>query len=254
MDAAANESRTVEPFGFVGLCLGLIGILGLAILATCLVAAVVAGTFILFEGWQAFMTAAKHVLLPSDTILATRALFCLIILFYLAVAGAVVLAARWRGGAAWRDLLAWRPFRLADKVIWAIMAATLLYSAGADALIGHFLPHYSTQLTIPKDPVALGELFVLAVMLAPMTEELVFRGWFYTGLRFHWGFWPALVLTAAMFAGAHYEGTHIYALAVFPIGLALAAIRERTHSVQASMVYHAINNLAAFCLSLLGTG
>ncbi len=37
----------------------------------------------------------------------------------------------------------------------------------------------------------------------------------------------------------------------FPIGLALGVIRERTGSVKASITYHAINNLAAFCLSAL---
>ena len=94
----------------------------------------------------------------------------------------------------------------------------------------------------------------LAVLIAPVTEELLFRGWIYTGLRFHWGLWPALLTTSALFACAHYENTHLYALAVFPIGLALGVIRERTGSVKASILFHALNNFVAFGLMMLSGG
>ena len=91
-------------------------------------------------------------------------------------------------------------------------------------------------------------------MLAPFTEELLFRGWIYTSLRFSFGLWPAVLASAAVFGFAHYEDTHLYALAVFPVGIALALIRERTGSVKASMLFHAFNNLIAFCAAALNIG
>ena len=89
-------------------------------------------------------------------------------------------------------------------------------------------------------------LLALAVIFAPIAEELLFRGWIYTSLRFRLGMWPAMVISALLFGLAHYESTHLYALAVFPLGLVLAALRERTGSTRTSMLFHAANNLIAF--------
>ncbi len=123
----------------------------------------------------------------SEDPLGARALFAIALAIYLGLVIAVLTAAKWRGKSQWRDLVGWRGFRLADKVIWAVMLAALIYSASADAAIGHFLPHPAGRLTIPADRLAAAELFVLAVMLAPITEELVFRGWIYTSLRLSLG-------------------------------------------------------------------
>lgn len=251
MDAAADDCRALEPPGFVGLCLSLIGLLAFGALITALaggVAVVIAGLMI---GWPALSEALHRTLTQGDSIEAVRTLFAGILVFYIALAGAVVLAAKWRGGQHWRDLIGWRSFRLSDRMLWAIIAAALIYSALANNMAAHFLTHPPVELAVPVDPVAAAALFVLAVLAAPVTEELVFRGWIYTGLRFHWGFWPALLTTSVLFAGAHYERTHVYALAVFPIGLALGVVRERTGSVRASILFHALNNFAAFALSAI---
>jgi len=62
----------------------------------------------------------------------------------------------------------------------------------------------------------------------------------------------AFIMTAALFGLAHHESSHLYALVVFPVGLALAGLREQTGSVKASILLHALNNLAAFGLALWG--
>jgi len=61
-------------------------------------------------------------------------------------------------------------------------------------------------------------------------------------------------LPLAVFAGMHYEKTHLYALAVFPIGLALGAIREITGTIKSTISFHAFNNLIACVLGFLDTG
>ena len=87
--------------------------------------------------------------------------------------------------------------------------------------------------------------FVVAVIVAPVVEETYFRGWIFTSLRQSWGRWPAVIISALLFGLAHYKSTHLYALAVFPLGLILAALRERTGSAGTSMLFHAANNLIA---------
>lgn len=254
MEAAADESQAVKPFGFAGLCLSLIGLVILGLFVTVLIGAVAALAAGVVMGWHAVLETARHALAQGGNDDDMRALFAIIVAFHVGLVIAILLMARWRGGTAWRELIAWQPFRLADKMIWAIMAGALIYSAGADSAIEYFLPHPPVQLTIPVDLAASTALFALAVVVAPVTEELLFRGWIYTGLRFHWGMWPALLTTSALFAFAHYENTHLYALAVFPIGLALGAIRERTGSIKASILFHVVNNFVAFGLSALNGG
>ncbi len=254
MDAAADDSRAVTPFGFVGLCLSLAALAGIGLLVAFVIGAIGAVCVGLVLGWQAMMEAARAMLALRDDDTGRRALFVALIVFHVGLSVAIFLMARWRGGTAWRDLIGWRGFRLADKTIWVIMAGALIYSALANSALEHVLPHPAVQLTIPADLVASAALFALAVIVAPVTEELLFRGWIYTGLRFHWGLWPALLTTSALFAGAHYESTHLYALAVFPIGLALGIIRERTGSIKASILFHAANNFVALALAALSRG
>ena len=96
-------------------------------------------------------------------------------------------------------------------------------------------------------------LFVtLAVVAAPVTEELLFRGWLYTGLRSRLAAGTTILVTAALFGLAHWERTHLYALAVFPVGLALGFIRERTGTIRATMTFHAAYNGFACLLLILG--
>ncbi len=254
MDAAADASRAVKPLGFAGLCLSLIGLAALGLVVTALIGAGMAAIAGVAMGWHGLIDAIDQALASSEDAAGMRAFFAVILAFHLGLAIAILLAAKWCGGSQWRELIGWQPFRLSDRLIWAIMVGALAYSAAANGAMDHFLPHPAAQFTIPADPAAAAALFALAVIAAPVTEELLFRGWIYTGLRFHWGLWPALLTTSALFAFAHYEDTHVYASAVFPIGLALGAIRERTGSVKASIVFHAINNLAAFCLSALYGG
>jgi membrane protease YdiL (CAAX protease family) len=253
MEAAADDSRVVPPYGFLGLCISLIAILVLAVLGTALVVGLTAGIAAVVMGPDVFLARAQRAFGPDGAV-GTRVLFAIVLLFYVAVAVAIFVAAKWRAGDKWRDLVALRPFGFRDRIIWIIMGGALGYSALASGAMGHFLPHPAAQLSIPADPASSAALLALAAIFAPVTEELLFRGWIYTALRYRAGFWTALLISSALFAAAHYDETHIYALAVFPIGLALGVIRERTGSIKASILFHAVNNFAAFCLSALSNG
>jgi membrane protease YdiL (CAAX protease family) len=251
-DASRDVSQAARPFGILGLCLSLIGIAVLTLIGTALICVLVLAVVATAMGWQHFGDLARQAFDGGgNETFEMRGLLAAVVAFYVAVAGSVLVAAKWRGGAKWRDLVGWIPFRVSDWRIWAIMAGALAYSAAASLVIGHYAPHSATQLTIPSDWLAAAMFFVIAAIVAPVTEELLFRGWIYTALRFSWGFWPALLISSVLFAAAHYDKTHFYALAVFPIGLVIGILRERA-GIKASIVFHAINNLAAFCLAAFG--
>ena len=49
----------------------------------------------------------------------------------------------------------------------------------------------------------LAVVIVLTVLLAPIAEEIFFRGFIFGGLEGRWGFWPAAVASGTLFAIAH---------------------------------------------------
>jgi membrane protease YdiL (CAAX protease family) len=90
---------------------------------------------------------------------------------------------------------------------------------------------------------------VLLGLLAPVAEELIFRGFIYSSLRRYVSALPAVVVSAVVFGLMHPGGTALLQIVV--IGIVLAVLYERTRSVIPCIVCHAMNNLLAFGLILL---
>jgi membrane protease YdiL (CAAX protease family) len=177
-------------------------------------------------------------------------------LIYSAIGGAVLILARLQAGPDWREVIAWRPWRLLDRrrAFWLISGCALVYSFAADFAFTYVDSKTGAWLKMPENRTEAAAIAILAVVFAPVVEELVFRGWIFTRLRRDFGFVTALLVSSAVFAGMHYESTHLYALAVFPIGLALGAIREVTGTIKSTIAFHAFNNLIACVLGFLDTG
>jgi uncharacterized protein len=89
---------------------------------------------------------------------------------------------------------------------------------------------------------ALQTLAVLG-LLAPITEELAFRGMLYGWLAGRWSNLVAFVLSSLAFAAAHTEPVHI--LLVLPLGFWFGFLRWRTGSLVPTIVAHIINNTIA---------
>lgn len=90
---------------------------------------------------------------------------------------------------------------------------------------------------------------LLFCVVAPVVEELTFRGVGQSLLREQFGAWPAIVIVGVAFGAWH--GLLIALLVLIPFGAALAYLRERTNSVVPGMVVHALFNAAAIAASVL---
>ncbi|MEW6437742.1 MAG: CPBP family intramembrane glutamic endopeptidase [Pseudomonadota bacterium] len=248
MDAATAEKKPA-PYGTIGLCVSTVVAIAIAVVLMAATAGSAYLAIVILHGQAAAKASAAAILaaLEANNEFGVAPLG-LGTFFYAAALIAIVLVALWRGGKHWRDLIAWRPplWPVRDKVLWILAAVGLVYGLVSSAALGYFYPKSNTWLLIPRDPVAAGLLLVMAAIMAPVAEETYFRGWIFTSLRQSWGRWPAIVVSALLFGLAHYESTHLYALAVFPLGLVLAGLRERTGSAGTSMLFHAANNLIAF--------
>lgn len=94
--------------------------------------------------------------------------------------------------------------------------------------------------------------FVALVLLPPIGEEILIRGYLFSGLRMVWRFWPAVVVTSLFFGLAHLEfgrgGPLVWAAALdtFLLSVVLCFLRERTGALYAGMLVHMLNNLLAF--------
>jgi ABC-2 type transport system permease protein len=82
-------------------------------------------------------------------------------------------------------------------------------------------------------------LLPLALVAAPLFEEFIFRGLVYGGLRRSFGFWPAALASAAIFAILH---PPVSVPPVFVLGLATAWSYERSRGLLAPMITHAVYN------------
>ena len=86
--------------------------------------------------------------------------------------------------------------------------------------------------------------------MAPLVEELVFRGLLYGWLAGRWGTVVAWIVSSLAFAAAHVELAHV--ILVLPLGLWFGWLRRRTGSLWPSLVSHLVNNsLAVVAAALL---
>jgi uncharacterized protein len=99
---------------------------------------------------------------------------------------------------------------------------------------------------------ALTLTFLSLVVLPPLAEEILVRGFLYSTLKKALPLLGAVLVTSALFAAAHLpEGgaagpLYIAALDTFILSLVLIYLREKTGSLWASITLHAIKNGVAF--------
>jgi membrane protease YdiL (CAAX protease family) len=87
---------------------------------------------------------------------------------------------------------------------------------------------------------------LMAIALAPLCEEVYFRGFLFQGLRGRFRFFPAAAISATVFAFVHVEPIRFFGLAV--MGVILAGVFERRRTLVASMAAHATVNVVAVLL------
>ena len=94
--------------------------------------------------------------------------------------------------------------------------------------------------------------FISLVVLPPITEEILVRGFLYTSLRKSLPLVWAAIVTSFVFAAAHLpEGgasgpLYIAAIDTFVLSLVLIYLRQKTGGLWASITLHAIKNGVAF--------
>ncbi len=95
-------------------------------------------------------------------------------------------------------------------------------------------------------------VITLAVVGAPVVEELFFRGLLQGAFTRRIGAIPALFTTAIIFSFAHILNEGLFApVALFPMAVVLGYLRYRTGRLAAGMVAHSLFNASLFLLFLV---
>ena len=82
--------------------------------------------------------------------------------------------------------------------------------------------------------------FLVGALIAPIVEELFFRGFLFQGFRQKYGWQPALLLSSAIFGVAHLDPVSL--IPTFILGCVLAYLYHRSNSVWPGITFHALIN------------
>ena len=95
-------------------------------------------------------------------------------------------------------------------------------------------------IKVAREPAQFAASFAVMAILAPLAEEVVFRGLLYGWIAGRWGTIAAWLVSSILFAAAHVEPAH--AILVLPLGLWFGWLRRYTDSLWPSLVAHVVNN------------
>lgn len=147
---------------------------------------------------------------------------------------------------------------------WRRSNFSLGIAAAGGALLGFSLSLLGTALQTPKvkspfenlgdTPLSFGLLAFLAVILAPIFEELFFRGFLQPLLSRTFGAIAGILITAGLFGGLHapeYSWAWQYAFCVSLAGVVFGYLRYRTNSIIPCTVMHGcFNALSVIALAI----
>ncbi len=182
---------------------------------------------------------------------------------YLLYMGITLLVAMWRTRASGRQALRLLGFRSTNalKAIgvgvagYGVFIALIVVMVASLRLLAGSLPPVPIPQLDPVEimgqlhsPVALVVYFVLIVVVGPVLEETIFRGFIYPGLRRALTPFVAVLVTSALFATVHITAATLQLAGIAAVGVLLAVLYERTRSVLPCIVAHSLHNCLVFCL------
>lgn len=123
------------------------------------------------------------------------------------------------------------------------------------ALIDRFVPGIDTQeqqsvFDFGTQGLGWWVSFAAAVVVAPVLEEIVFRGIIFAGFASRWH--PVLAAAVSSLAFAFLHGQVNVAIYTFILGLALCWLYQKSGSIWPGIGLHLANNLIAFLLLTSG--
>lgn len=128
-------------------------------------------------------------------------------------------------------------------IVYFIASGILVYLASQ--IIGFDMSQVqNTGFTRLSQVYEYGLAFVTLIVVAPLAEEILFRGFLYGKLRRHLPVWVSILVTSLLFGVVH--GQWNVGVDVFALSVVLCVLRETTGSIWAGVLLHMLKNSVAF--------
>lgn len=129
-------------------------------------------------------------------------------------------------------------------VVYAILCVLLRLLSADNPLVPNIpLDSVFTEARIIGNAI----IIFSVIVVAPLVEELLFRGFLYPALNKYMGIYPSIVLTSILFTAAHYpqiRGEYLFMGIIFFVSLMITYARAKTGSTWFAIILHHIYNLA----------
>ena len=197
----------------------------------------------------------EYLLSKPQFVLGSMVIWYALIFFFLYITLSVL-----RGHAFW-ECLGWRKIKSFTSGPPRSPLFFFLAGAGLSLLVALL----SSRLQAPENT-PMEELFkyrqtallfvAMAVLIAPLVEETLFRGYLYPMFARSFGVWPGIILTGVLFGfmhGAQLGWTWSLVGVLVVVGIIFTFVRARTGSVFASFLMHLGYNSLISIFALIGT-
>ena len=129
-----------------------------------------------------------------------------------------------------------------------LLAAFLLLEEFYFYVLGIEMPESFIEFML-AEPILLG--FISVVVVAPIIEEFLFRGFLYSQLRRSFlKDWGAVAISSLVWTAIHFQYEVGILFFLFLFGLFLGYFRIKYNSLLIPVALHALNNLIAFILTI----
>lgn len=131
-----------------------------------------------------------------------------------------------------------------------LLFAVYMFNAVYAYLLDGFGLRVQTDLTpVVQELSTVWPLFFATVVVAPVTEEVFFRGFVFAGLRARYDWRWAALISSVLFAAAHLQLT--FFIPAFLLGFLFAFLYQKSNSIWPGLILHAVVNGLAMSLTLL---
>ena len=168
------------------------------------------------------------------------------------IAAAFIFAGLWSRGVT-PATFGLRPTRWGPAIGWTLLTwgAFFVLTAIYVSIVGQPDDQELTRDLAEEDSLAaLIGYAVLLAFVAPITEELFFRGFMFGVLREKIGIWGGALATGLVFGIVHVTGSPVETVGVLVIlGVLLCLLYQRTGSLLPCIALHALNNGISFTVT-----
>lgn len=146
-----------------------------------------------------------------------------------------------------RKTLKWKDFglALAGSAIYFVLMIVLIILASILMPWVDMTQTQETGLSVTFNRVELGLMFGLLVVVGPIAEEIIFRGYMHGELRRRGvSVFSTILITSLLFGAVHMQWN--VAIVTFALGIVMSLTREISGTIWASVMIHMLKNGIAY--------